>query len=221
MQEKYHLAKEQNLFLAKEELVSNIYNSARLEGINITYEETKKVLEEVNVPSLRLDEINCILNLRDVWNFALSNIDADITLDFICKVNSFVSRNESLEWGVLRTGKVGINGVDYIPNIPEREDVIVNIENILKEENITSRSLNLMLYLMRSQLFWDGNKRTAMIVANKLLISNGCGIISIKEDDINEFNKLLTEYYNTGNKEKIIPFLYDKCIFELEKNNYG
>ena len=211
----------QNLFLAKEELVSNIYNSARLEGINITYEETKKVLEEVNVPSLRLDEINCILNLRDVWNFALSNIDADITLDFICKVNSFVSRNESLEWGVLRTGKVGINGVDYIPNIPEREDVIVNIENILKEENITSRSLNLMLYLMRSQLFWDGNKRTAMIVANKLLISNGCGIISIKEDDINEFNKLLTEYYNTGNKEKIIPFLYDKCIFELEKNNYG
>lgn len=221
MQEKYHLSKEQNLFLAKEELVSNIYNSARLEGINITYEETKKVLEEVNVPSLRLDEINCILNLRDVWNFALSNIDADITLDFICKVNSFVSRNESLEWGVLRTGKVGINGVGYIPNIPEREDVIVNIENILKEENITSRSLNLMLYLMRSQLFWDGNKRTAMIVANKLLISNGCGIISIKEDDINEFNKLLTEYYNTGNKEKIIPFLYDKCIFELEKNNYG
>ena len=221
MQDKYYLTKEQNIFLAKEELVSNIYNSARLEGINITYEETKKVLEEVNVPSLRLDEINCILNLRDAWNFALSNIDADITLDFICKVNSFVSRNESLEWGVLRTGKVGINGVDYIPNIPEREDVIVNIENILKEENITSRSLNLMLYLMRSQLFWDGNKRTAMIVANKLLISNGCGIISIKEDDINEFNKLLTEYYNTGNKEKIIPFLYDKCIFELEKNNYG
>ena len=221
MQEKYHLSKEQNLFLAKEELVSNIYNSARLEGINITYEETKKVLEGLNVPNLRLDKINCILNLRDVWNFALSNIDADITLDFICKVNSFVSRNESLEWGVLRTGKVGINGVDYIPNIPEREDVIVNIENILKEENITSRSLNLMLYLMRSQLFWDGNKRTAMIVANKLLISNGCGIISIKEDDINEFNKLLTEYYNTGNKEKIIPFLYDKCIFELEKNNYG
>lgn len=212
MQEKYHLA--------KEELVSNIYNSARLEGINITYEDTKKVLEEVNVPSLRLDEINCILNLRDAWNFTLSNIDADITLDFICKVNSFVSRNESLEWGVLRTGKVGINGVDYIPDIPEREDVIANIENILKEENITSRSLNLMLYLMRSQLFWDGNKRTAMIVANKLLISNGCGIISVKEDDINEFNKLLTEYYNTGNKDKIISFLYNKCIFDLEIN-YG
>ena len=199
--------------------VSNIFNSARLEEINITYEETKKVLEGVNVPSLRLDEINCILNLRDAWNFTISNIDTDVSLDFICKVNSFVSKNESLEWGVLRTGKVGINGVDYIPDIPNREDVITNINEILKEENITGRSLNLMLYLMRSQIFWDGNKRTAMIVANKLLISNGCGIFSVKEDDINEFNKLLTEYYNTGNKDKIIPFLYDKCIFGLELNN--
>ena len=220
MQDKYRLEKKQNLSLARKMFVSNIYNSARLEGINITYEDTKKVLEGVNVPSLRLDEINCILNLREAWNFTLSNIDTDVTLDFICKVNSFVSWNESLEWGVLRTGKVGINGVDYIPDIPEKEDVITNVETILKEENITSRSLNLMLYLMRSQLFWDGNKRTAMIVANKLLISNGCGIISVKEDDINEFNKLLTEYYNTGNKDKIISFLYDKCIFGLEIN-YG
>ena len=219
MRDKYHLTKEQNIFLAKKVLVSNIYNSARLEGINTSYPDTKTILEGVDVPSLRLDEINCILNLRDAWNFTLSNIDTDITLDFICKVNSFVSRNESLEWGVLRTGKVGINGVDYIPDIPNREDVITNINELLKEENITSRSLNLMLYLMRSQIFWDGNKRTAILVANKLLISNGCGIISVKEDDINEFNNLLTEYYNTGNKDKIIPFLYDKCIFGLELNN--
>ena len=219
MKDKYHLTKEQNIFLAKKVLVSNIYNSARLEGINTTYPDTKTILEGVNVPSLKLDEINCILNLRDAWNFTLSNIDSDVTLDFICKVNSLVSRNESLEWGVLRTGKIGINGVDYIPDIPEKEDVIINIETILKEENITKRSLNLMLYLMRSQLFWDGNKRTAMIVANKLLVSNGGGIISVKEDDINEFNKLLTEYYNTGNKDKIISFLYDKCIFGLELNN--
>ena len=219
MKDKYHLTKEQNILLAKKVLVSNIYNSARLEGINTTYPDTKTILEGVNVPSLKLDEINCILNLRDAWNFTLSNIDSDVTLDFICKVNSLVSRNESLEWGVLRTGKIGINGVDYIPDILEKEDVIINIETILKEENITKRSLNLMLYLMRSQLFWDGNKRTAMIVANKLLVSNGGGIISVKEDDINEFNKLLTEYYNTGNKDKIISFLYDKCIFGLELNN--
>ena len=155
MYDKYHLTKELNLSLARKMLVSNIYNSTRLEGINITYEGTKKVLEEVNVSSLRLDEINCILNLRDAWDFTLSNIDTDVTLDFICKVNSFVSRNESLEWGVLRNGQVGINGVDYI---------------------------------------------------------------SVKEENIAMFNRLLTEYYNTGVKDKLISFLYDYCIFGLEIN---
>ena len=216
MQDKFYLTKEQNLFLAKNTLALNIYNSARLEGINTTYPDTQTILEGVNVPTLKLDEINCILNLRDAWNYTLTNIDAEVNLDFICKVNSFVSRNESLEWGVLRNGKVGINGVDYIPEIPNEKDIINNIENILKEKSTTLKSINLMLYLMRSQVFWDGNKRTSMIVANKILIQNGCGIITVKEEYIGEFNTLLTEYYNTGNKDKITKFLYDKCIYGLE-----
>ena len=219
MDDKFHLTKEQNLFLAKKVLVSNIYNSARLEGINTTYPDTKTILEGVNVPSLKLDEINCILNLRDAWNYTLSNIDEEVNLDFICKVNSFVSRNESLEWGVLRNGKVGINGVDYIPEIPQKDIITKNIKEILKQGSITEKALNLMLYLMRSQIFWDGNKRTSMIVANKILISNGCGIITIKEENIREFNILLTEYYNTNNKNKIIKFLCDKCIFGIEINH--
>ena len=216
MQDKFHLTKEQNLFLAKKTLALNIYNSARLEGINTTYPDTQTILEGVNVPTLKLDEINCILNLRDAWNYTLTNIDAEVNLDFICKVNSFVSRNESLEWGVFRNGKVGINGVDYIPDIPNEKDIINNIENILKEKSTTLKSINLMLYLMRSQVFWDGNKRTSIIVANKILIQNGCGIITVKEEYIGEFNTLLTGYYNTGNKDKITKFLYDKCIYGLE-----
>lgn len=216
MKDKYQLTKEQNLFLAKKVLVSNIYNSVRLEGINTTYPDTKTILEGINVPSLKLDEITCILNLRDAWNYVLTNIDSEINLDFICKVNSYVSRNESLEWGVLRNGTVGINGVDYISDIPIKEDVINNIDKILKEENITTKAIDLMLYLMRSQIFWDGNKRTSMIIANKILIVNGCGVITVKEENINEFNILLTEYYNTNVKDKLIKFLYEKCIFGLE-----
>lgn len=61
MKDKYHLTKEQNIFLTKKVLVSNIYNSVKLEGIN----NTKTILDGINVPSLKLDEINCILNLRD------------------------------------------------------------------------------------------------------------------------------------------------------------
>lgn len=213
------LTKEQNIFLAKKVLVANIYNSARLEGINITYPDTKTILDGVNVPSLKLDEINCILNLRDAWNFVLKNIESSIDLDFICQVNAFVSRNESLEWGKLRNGKVGINGVDYIPKIPVKQEVETEISKILLEENALEKAIKLMFYLMRSQIFWDGNKRTSMIVVNKIMIENGCGIITIKEEYISEFNKLLTDFYNTNDMTKIMQFIYDNCIFGLEIAN--
>lgn len=216
MIDKFHLSQKENVFLAKERLNSIIYNSAKLEGINTNYFNVKKILNSSNVPSLKLDEINCILNLRDAWNFVLSNIDEPITLELICKINAFVSRGESLEWGVLRTGKVGINGVDYIPDIPDETKIIADIKNIMKEENITKRSLVLMLYLMRTQAFWDGNKRTSMIVANKIMIENGCGVITIKEEYFKEFNSLLTEYYNTNKMESLLEFLYNNCIFRME-----
>lgn len=216
MIDKFHLSQKENVFLAKERLNSIIYNSVKLEGFNTNYFNVKKILNGSNVPSLRLDEINCILNLRDAWNFVLSSIDEPITLELICKINAFVSRGESLEWGVLRTGKVGINGVDYIPDIPDETKIIAAIKNIMKEENITKRSLVLMLYLMRTQAFWDGNKRTSMIVANKIMIENGCGVITIKEEYFKEFNSLLTEYYNTNKMESLLEFLYNNCIFGME-----
>lgn len=216
MIDKFHLSQKENVFLAKERLNSIIYNSVKLEGFNTNYFNVKKILNGSNVPSLKLDEINCILNLRDAWNFVLSNIDEPITLELICKINAFVSRGESLEWGVLRTGKVGINGVDYIPDIPDETKIIADIKNIMKEENITRRTLVLMLYLMRTQAFWDGNKRTSMIVANKIMIENGCGVITIKEEYFKEFNSLLTEYYNTNKMKSLLEFLYNNCIFGME-----
>lgn len=214
--DKFNLTIEENVFFAKKALVSNIYNSARLEGINVTVSETKAILDGVNVSGVRLDEITTILNMRDAWKEILNSIDSEIDIDYICKINSFVSRNESLEWGVLRTGKVGITGVDYEPSIPEKEAVIEDLNNILNIDNITLRAIKYMLYGMRSQLFWDGNKRTSMIIANKIMISNGKGIITVKEEFLLEFNRLLTDYYNTGNDEKIVLFIYENCIFGLE-----
>ena len=216
MVDKFNLTREQSIFLAKKTLVTSIYNSAKLEGLNTTFPETETILEGVNVPNLRLDEINCILNLRDAWNFTLNNIDSNLDLEFICKVNSFVSRNESLEWGVLRNGTVGINGTNYKPDIPKKTLIETTINNILSDNNVTNKAIHLMLYLMRSQIFWDGNKRTSMIIANKIMIENGKGIITIKEECLNEFNTLLTEYYNTNDMSKIEKFIYDKCIYGLE-----
>ena len=210
--DKYKLSKEENIFLAKKTLVSSIYSSAKIEGLNVTFPETQTILDGINVSKVKLDDITCILNLRDAWNYVINNIDEEVNLDFICMVNSFVSRNESLEWGKLRSGKVGISGTSYVPSIPLKEEVEKKLKEIMSIENITLRAIKYMLYGMRSQLFWDGNKRTSTIIANKIMINNGKGIILVQEEYILEFNKLLTEYYNTSNDEKIIEFIYNNCI---------
>lgn len=173
MENKYNLTQEQNIFLAKRNIVDNVYSNAKMEGINVTFPQTKTILDGVNVSSLKIDEIQCILNLRDAWKYIIDNISKDINLEFICKVNELVARNESIEWGVLRTGKVEIGGTDYIPDIPNKEIVEKEISEILQIENETERAIEYMLYGMRKQLFWDGNKRTSTICANKIMIENG------------------------------------------------
>ena len=173
MENKYNLTLEQNIFLAKRNLVDNIYSNARMEGLNVTFPQTKTILDGINVPELKIDEIQCILNLRDAWKFVINNINETFDINFICKVNELVARNESISWGTLRNGKVEITGTDYIPDIPNKENVEQDISNILEIENPTEKAIEYMLYGMRSQLFWDGNKRTSTICANKIMIENG------------------------------------------------
>lgn len=217
MNDKYNLTLEENIFLAKRLIVDNIYSNARIEGCNVTFPQTQTILQGVNVPQVTLDDINCILNLRDAWKFMIDNVTDEFNLEYICKINSYVARNESLEWGKLRTGKVGISGTEYIPEIPNKEEVMQKINEINKIEPITKRAIKYMLYGMRVQLFWDGNKRTSIILANKILISNGKGVLTIKDAYLNEFNTLLTEFYNTNDSKKIEQFLYDSCIFGIEE----
>ena len=216
MIDKYNLTTEQNVFLAKKLIISNIYNSARMEGCNVTFPETQTILDGVNVPNVKLDDINCILNLRDAWKFVINNPTEEFNLEYICKINGFVSRNESIEWGILRNGRVGISGTNYIPDIPVKENVIKEIGEVNKIKEITKRAIKYLLYGVRGQLFWDGNKRTSFISANKILIENGKGIITVKEEYLKEFNILLTNFYDTNDSNDIEEFLYNNCIYGLE-----
>lgn len=212
MENKYNLTIEQNIFLAKRNLVDNIYANARMEGLNITFPQTKTILEGVNVPNLKIDEIQCVLNLRDAWKYVIDNIKEEFNIDFICKINELVARNESIEWGKLRNGGVEITGTEYVPVIPDEENVKEQIAQILKIENTTEQAIEYMLYGMRSQLFWDGNKRTSTICANKIMIENGNGIIKVSDNHLEEFIKLLSEFYTTNDKSKIKKFIYENCI---------
>ena len=68
-------------------------------------------------------------------------------------------------------------------------------------------------------MFIDGNKRTSVIFANHYLISKGKGLIVIPTDKIEEYKKLLIDFYESNNNKIIFNFLKEKCYLEINKNN--
>lgn len=211
-EDKFKLTHEQSLFLAKKKWDENVYCGMKMENRAVTFPQTQTILNGVNVPSVQLEDIQAILNMRDAWRYLLSTVDAPETFEYLCKLNEFIARNEALEWGKLRMGTVVISGTDYTLPIPKKEQIESELARILTKGTATEQALNAFTWGARGQFFWDGNKRTSMTFANKILISNGAGILTITDKHMEEFNTLLCEFYDSGDDIALKQFLYDNAI---------
>lgn len=211
MQDLYKLTQEQNIFIAKRNIVDYIWKSANLEGIAVTYPDTQVIFDGYSVQGYKIEEITAINNLKKAWQFILNDIDLELNLAYICKINGIVGEGIFYNPGMIRSTPVKIGGTTWQPTIPFESQIKEELDKVSGESN-TERAINMMLYLMRKQIFLDGNKRTAMLIANKIMIENGCGIISIPIDKQPEFYKLLIKYYETSNKEEIKEYIYNYCI---------
>lgn len=210
---KFSMSKEENIFLAKRNLIDNIYKSARLEGIAVTFPQTEAVFNGVNVSSLSVGDVVAINNLKHAWQFVFDTMEYPQTdFAFVCEVNRIIGAGLYNNAGFLRCVPVSIGGTTWRPDLPVKADIINDISEINKAENATKKAIDLMLYIMRKQMFLDGNKRTAMICANRVLIENGAGLINIDVEQIEEFKTKLIGYYETNQKEEIQDFLFEKCL---------
>lgn len=81
-----------------------------------------------------------------------------------------------------------------------------------KEKSKTEIAIEVMLWIMRRQMFLDGNKRVAMLFANKIMIDNGCGIITIANENQSTFFEKLIKYYETGKETDLKNWLYETSI---------
>lgn len=212
MENKYNMTIEQNIFVAKRNIIDYIWKSAHLEGIAITYPDTEAIYNGLSIAGMRVDDILTINNLKHAWQFVLSIIDYPTDYPFICKINQYVGGNLIYNSGFIRTLPVSIGGTKWRPDMPIESQIKEELTEINKIENATDRALTLMLFIMRKQMFLDGNKRTAMLAGNHILIAAGAGIITIPIDMQRDFSELLIKYYETNHMEDIKKFLYHNCI---------
>ena len=208
MEDKYKMTLEENIFVAKRNIVDSIWKSANLEGIAVTYPQIETIFQGLGIQNMKVKDINAIVNLKHSWEFILENIEYLVDLNYICKINHLIG-----EANVNPFPGLSMGGTDWKPEIPDKEKVNDSLNKILESENsATEKAINLMLYLMRSQLFYDGNKRTSMMVANQVMIQNGAGIISVPIKYQEEFLELLVKFYETNNMDEIKELIYNHCI---------
>ncbi len=210
---KYNMTQKENIFLAKRNIVDYIWKSANLEGIGVTYPDTQAIYNGMAVSGYTIEDINAINDLKHAWEFLIQHINEEISLTFIKKIHMLLGKYTIINAGILRREEVRIGGTEWIPEMPDEEKVSREIFKISNSQiSSLEKALEITLYLMRLQLFYDGNKRIAMLIGNKIMIENGQGIISVAQKDIKEFYKLLVLYYETNDKTEIKQFLYDNCI---------
>ena len=220
MENKFNLTREQNIFIAKRNIVDYIWKSANLEGIEVTYTETQVIYDGGIVNGLTVDKIIAINNLKYAWEFILENNDVDYNT--LCHIHKLVADKLVLdqELGKIRTTPVNIGGTSWKPQFPIESQIKEELEALLNQENKTKTeiAIEIMLSLMRRQIFIDGNKRVEMLFANKIMIDNGCEIITIAQENQEKFYEKLIRYYESGNMQELKQWIYDTCIDGIKLN---
>ena len=222
MDNKFQLTREQNVFVAKRNIVDYIWKSANLEGIGVTYPETQTIYDGGVVNGLTVDNIIAINNLKYAWEFILENEDIDYDYKSLCHLHKLTCDKLVLEQnlGKLRTAPVNIGGTSWKPQFPIESQIKEELEQLLKQndKSKTEIAIEIMLWIMRRQMFIDGNKRVGMLFANKIMIDNGCGIITISQENQKIFFEKLIKFYETGDNTDLKKWIYNTSIDSINLN---
>ena len=213
MKSKYNMTKEDNIFFAKRKLIDNLYKSANLEGIAVTFADTVAFVNNVNTGNISIDDMLKLKGLKDAWEFVLNTIDEELTIDYIKKIHFEICKGQGVvPLGEFRDKGVGITGTNYRPKLPRECNYDDELKNIMNIDSTIDRCMTLFLWIQRSQMFLDGNKRVANLVANKEMIKNGMGILAVPVEKIGEYFTLLINFYETNDYTEIKKWIYENCI---------
>lgn len=180
------------------------WKSSQIEGNTYSLLETERLLRESKTADgkSREDAI-MLLNHKDALRFILANPDylKNLTVSHIEDIHSLLTKDLSVDKGI-RHRRVGITGTKYHPLDNEfqiREAMHDMCKLINSKEDVFDKALLALLILSYIQAFSDGNKRTARITSNALLIANGYCPLSFRSVDSIDYKKALLIFYEQNN----------------------
>ena len=197
------------------------WKSSQIEGNTYTLLETERLLREKETASGKTkDEAIMLLNHKDALDFILDVPDylQPLKGNRIEDIHSILTKELGVERNI-RHRRVGITGTNYRPLDNEfqiREALEDSVRLINSKSVVFDKALLALVLLSYIQAFTDGNKRTARIVSNGILIANGYCPISFRTVDSIDYKKAMLLFYEQNNIAAFKRIFIDQFLFAVK-----
>ena len=199
------------------------WKSSQIEGNTYSLLETERLLREKQTASGKTkDEAVMLLNHKEALDFVLENPDylKKITVRRIEDIHAILTKELGIGGGI-RTRRVGITGTNYRPLDNEfqiREALEDSCALINGKENVFEKALLTIVLLSYIQPFADGNKRTARIAGNAILLAWGYCPLSFRTVDSVDYKKAMLLFYEQNNIAAFKQIFIEQ--YEFATRNY-
>jgi Fic family protein len=197
------------------------WKSSQIEGNTYSLLETERLLKEKETAAGKYkDEAIMLLNHKDTLDFIIKNPDyvTPLSLSKIEDIHSILIKELAIDRNI-RKRRVGISGTNYKPLDNEyqiREQLELMCTLINEKENIFEKALLLLVIISYIQPFNDGNKRTARIISNAILMHYNYCPLSFRSVDSLEYKKAMLLFYEQNNVTAFKNIFINQYKFAVE-----
>lgn len=197
------------------------WKSSQIEGNTYSLLETERLLKDKQTASGKTkEEAIMLLNHKDALDFVLDIPDylKELSVHRIEDIHSILTKELEVDRNI-RHRRVGITGTNYRPLDNEfqiREALEDTCTLVNGKDNVFEKALLTLVLLSYIQAFVDGNKRTARITSNAILIANGYCPISFRTVDSIDYKKAMLMFYEQNNIAAFKKIFIDQFLFAVK-----
>ena len=197
------------------------WKSSQIEGNTYSLLETEKLLKEKQTASGKTkEEAVMLLNHKDALDFVLADPEylQEVSIRRIEELHALLVKELDVYKGI-RRHRIGVTGTNYRPLDNEyqiREALEDTCRLINGRENVFEKALLALVLLSYIQAFADGNKRTARITSNAILIANRFCPISFRTVDSVDYKKAMLIFYEQNNISAFKKIFIDQFAFAVK-----
>ena len=200
------------------------WKSSKIEGNTYTLLDTEFLLKNgIEAPGKSKFETKMILNHKNAYLFAVESMHEHVPINaaYIEHIHRLVTEGLGVERGV-RNRIVGITGSAYSPLSVQqqlREQLGVLAEAIAGKDDPYEQALMAVLGLSYLQPFEDGNKRTARVFANSLLLRAGYAPLSYRSVDEREYKEATLIFYEQSSIRAFRELFVEQYVYSATHYN--